>query len=242
MGMGKLDALDLAKDTSSPMRAFGHAQSGMGHGQGMGYAAVDLAHATVTMLGGLPEYTRTAIVRNLEAVHQKTFEVQHAEDEEDMQDIVAQGPPDLMKVASTEQLAFPKGGASKAGFGHSPTLRSGQTLMKIRFRVFDHDVDDEDDFMGSLKIKVNLEGDTAGYHEKMQVKNLHNNQESDPNFDAGSISYRVYLNAVQVYQDTKGHVGDYIDGEQKDEPIDLKLFEITDASPQMQNVYRSEQL
>merc|ERR1719491_1846026 len=238
MRMGKLDALDLAKDTSGPVGQGGH---GLAHGQGMGYAAVDLAHAAVTMLGGLPEYTRTAIVHNLEAVHQKRFEVQHAEDEEDMEDIVAQGPPDLMKVASTEQLAFPKGGASKAGFGHSPTLRSGQTLMKIRFRVFDHDVDDEDDFMGSLKIKVNLAADTAGYHKHMQVEKLHNNQESDPNFDAGKISYRVYLNAVQVYQDTNGHVGDYIDDlDVKDEPI--KLFEITDTSPQMQNVYRSEQL
>ena len=47
-----------------------------------------------------------------------------------MEDIVAAGPPDLMKRA-TSDAAFPLSGASKACFGHSPTLRSGQTLMKI---------------------------------------------------------------------------------------------------------------
>merc|ERR1712013_314043 len=200
----------------------------------MGYAAVNLEHSKVTVLGGLPNYTKDAICANLEAVHGKKFEVEHAEDEEDMEDIVAADglTPDLMKRA-TSDAAFPLSQASKAGFGHSPTLRSGQTLMKIRFRVFDHDVDDEDDFMGSLKRKINLADDTARYHEQMQIERLHNNQVKDPNFDAGRIAYRVYLNAIQVYQDTNGHVGDYIDDlDIADTPI--KLFEIGDSSPQLQ--------
>ena len=87
---------------------------------------------------------------NLEAVHGKQFTVQHAENKEDMEHIAA----------------FPLSDASKAGLGHSPML------MKIRFRVFDHDVDDEDNFMGSLKIKVKLNADTSGYHEDMQVEKL----------------------------------------------------------------------
>ena len=84
--------------------------------------------------------------------------------------------------------------------------------LQIIFRVFDKDVDSEDDFMGSYRAKISLrdiENPIENFHEKIHTAKL---QYKDPYTnklkDAGTISFKIFLNIAYIYQ----HYGiSYID-------------------------------
>merc|ERR1712039_360391 len=102
--------------------------------------------------------------------------------------------------------------------------------LTIRFRVFDHDQDDDDDFMGSRKARIVMSDDTSKYHEQEHVEELlyTNPERKDEKMDVGKIQFRIYLNAAQIYQE----IGlSHIDSGKKDEKID-DGFAVYDSKPQ----------
>ena len=108
-------------------------------------------------------------------------------------------------------------------------------VLKIRFRVFDHDQDDEDDFMGSYKVLVGTNDDNSKLHEKVLDKKLVNNQQ-DKDFDCGKISFRLYFNAVDIWQQYGMR---YIDKDHKEREAELLKIEIQDAQPkQMRDAFQ----
>jgi len=123
-------------------------------------------------------------------------------------------------------------------FGNAASPRmDGKTsdVLKIRFRVFDHDQDDEDDFMGSYKVLVGTNDDNSKLHEKVLDKKLVNNQQ-DKDFDCGKISFRLYFNAVDIWQQYGMR---YIDKDHKEREAELLKIEIQDAQPkQMRDAFQ----
>ena len=93
--------------------------------------------------------------------------------------------------------------------------RIGKTgdQLTILFRVFDKDIDSEDDFMGSYRIKISLkdmENPIENFHEKIHTVKL---QYKDPLTKrtkyAGTISFKIFLNIAYLYQQHGIHYIDY---------------------------------
>eukprot|EP01084_Bolivina_argentea_P317782 551004_1 len=108
-------------------------------------------------------------------------------------DLVRQATPipkDLVRQATTEQKA----------------AHLSEKQLKISFQVFDYDVDDDDKMMGSYEARIDTSNDTTEYHKCLQTVDLMNNELLD--IDAGNISFRVFLNAIQIYMEHGMH---YID-------------------------------
>eukprot|EP00486_Rosalina_sp_Unknown_P009054 CAMPEP_0201595934 /NCGR_PEP_ID=MMETSP0190_2-20130828/192769_1 /ASSEMBLY_ACC=CAM_ASM_000263 /TAXON_ID=37353 /ORGANISM="Rosalina sp." /LENGTH=298 /DNA_ID=CAMNT_0048056087 /DNA_START=1811 /DNA_END=2707 /DNA_ORIENTATION=- len=206
--------------------------------RGVSFAAIDVDSHVVTGLS-MPAYTQKAIQEDLKKQYNQDFEFQVAGSQADIASAMASGQPGLMKRATTDPSAQSSGqilsdeaahsNANKSHFGN----KSGK--LSIRFRVFDHDIDDDDDFMGSYKSKIVMKDDTSNYHQKMITHKLQNNQQEE-DFDCGVISYRIYLNAVQIFQNHELH---YIDKDIEDRPIELFHTEVKDAQPvQMADVFQ----
>eukprot|EP00488_Nonionellina_sp_1-RS-2012_P000478 TRINITY_DN11294_c0_g1_i1.p1 TRINITY_DN11294_c0_g1~~TRINITY_DN11294_c0_g1_i1.p1 ORF type:complete len:120 (-),score=21.63 TRINITY_DN11294_c0_g1_i1:116-475(-) len=82
--------------------------------------------------------------------------------------------------------------------------------------------------MGSYKGKYNMKDDTAKFHEdvqSVQLQYLHGTDEEETN--AGSISFRVFLNVVQMYQDHGLH---YIDSEHADKKLQIFKTELRSST------------
>eukprot|EP00483_Globobulimina_turgida_P010277 UN10296 len=201
--------------------------------RGKSYAAIDIGQSVVTGLS-MPKYAQIAIQADLKEEYGQDFEFVTASSFADLNAKYEQGhaEPDLMKQITTDpqekilsSAAAHSSAENKNLFGGSGQGKSSK--LDIRFRVFDHDVDDDDDFMGSHKAKIDMNTDTSDYHKHLQTVDLHNNDQ--PDIPAGSISFRLFLNAVQIYQDHELH---YIDSHHKDESIQIFKTEIVGAQPQ----------
>eukprot|EP01084_Bolivina_argentea_P082252 148925_1 len=88
--------------------------------------------------------------------------------------------------------------------------------FKIQFRVFDYFDDNDDDFIGGYKAKITLSDDTSIYYKYLQAPKLKHQDNVDA--DVGIITYRVFLNAVEVYKD---HNLSYIDSQEADRPPEI---------------------
>eukprot|EP01083_Nonionella_stella_P010271 29316_1 len=197
--------------------------------RGQSFAAMDLDAGTVTGMA-MPSYCQDAIEEDLRQRHGKDFTFNTAQSVADLNRAHnAASDPEINKQLTTD------GGVARvmsAEAAHSQASRQqgkyGKKLeLTINIRVFDHDLEEDDDFMGSFKGKYKMEEDTSKFHEHLQIKKLHNNEL--PDLDAGTITFRVFLNVVQTYQDHQLH---YIDSDHKDNDINLFRTEITDARPQ----------
>ena len=80
------------------------------------------------------------------------------------------------------------------------------STLKVRFKVFDHDLNDEDDFMGSHKAFLDTSMDNSKLHGQVMEKDLKFAQ--DPTAKPGKISFRLFFNAFDVWQE---HGMRYID-------------------------------
>merc|ERR1712154_19744 len=179
-----------------------------------------------------PQYAQDAIAEDLKTRLGKDFSFQVAgsakslgrqlssleEQGGDMERLVSEPISESAPVLSMEAAHDLK--RRKSGF-----IQSKKNTLTIRFRVFDHDQDDDDDFMGSHKARIVMSDDTSKYHETAHMVPLVYNV--DESKDVGKVQYRIYLNAVQIYQD----IGlSHIDSGKKDEEIDDN-FVISDAKP-----------
>lgn len=76
------------------------------------------------------------------------------------------------------------------------TTGSNSKNLIIYMKVNDYDENSEDDFMGSVKYKIDMSGNKANMHETPIDVRLKHLTESD----AGSIRFKVYLNVFQAYE------------------------------------------
>merc|ERR1712154_157041 len=183
-----------------------------------------------------PQYAQDAIAEDLKTRLGKDFSFQVAgsakslgrqlssleEQGGDMERLVSEPISESAPVLSMEAAHDLK--RRKSGF-----IQSKKNTLTIRFRVFDHDQDDDDDFMGSHKARIVMSDDTSKYHEKEHVVELlyMNPEQKDEKMDVGKVQYRIFLNAVQIYQD----IGlSHIDSGKKDEEINSN-FAIYDSKP-----------
>eukprot|EP01083_Nonionella_stella_P010269 29311_1 len=133
---------------------------------------------------------------------------------------------DLLFVVPFEYLELNQDGANKEEDIYSGDVETTDVRQEwtINLRVFDYIVSEDDDFMGSYEGKYNMQEDTSKCHEHAQTVKLRNNEY--PQLDAGTISFRVFLNVVQTYQDHQLH---YIDSDHEDKAIKFFNTEITEA-------------
>jgi len=198
---------------------------------GTSFAAIDLRSSVVTGLS-MPKYAQDAIANDLKERLGKDFSFQVAgsakslgrqlsvlDEQGDMERYVSDsghGSSAVLSIEAAHDLQ-----RRKSGF-----IQNKKNTLTIRFRVFDHDQDEDDDFMGSHKARIVMSDDTSKYHETAHMVPLVYNV--DESQDVGKVQYRIYLNAVQIYQD----IGlSHIDSGKKDEEIDDN-FVISDAKPQ----------
>jgi len=154
------------------------------------FAAIDIEGSVVYGLD-LPKYAQTAIVQNQSEIHGKTFEFQAAGSAAELAQTMVDAPGlDRRQTSFAGFDSLEQSGAAKIG---------GETL-KIKFQVFDHDVDDEDDFMGSYKVNVNMMDDQSKLHDKVMTKKLKPPADQPIGFNAGTISLRIYCNVIDQYQ------------------------------------------
>ena len=90
---------------------------------------------------------------------------------------------------------------------------SNSSKLVIKFKIHDRDVDDEDDFMGSHKIRVDLSQNTTDFHEELQRVQVSHHKYAPGK--AGYLEFRIYLNVLQYYQDHGLAFIDKIDGSNK---------------------------
>merc|ERR1712228_449965 len=196
---------------------------------GTSFAAIDLNQSVVTGLS-MPQYAQDAIANDLKTRFNKDFSFEVAGSAKSLHRQIS----DLQEMGNLERVVTENDNVSapvlsidaahernraKSGFN------TKDETLTIRFRVFDHDIDDDDDFMGSHKARIIMSDDTSEYHKNEHVQALlHDKHEKGK---AGTIQYRIFLNAVQIYQE---HQLKYID-QVEDVEID-ENFEIYDTKPQ----------
>eukprot|EP01084_Bolivina_argentea_P197144 337889_1 len=146
--------------------------------RGQSFAAIDINQSVVTGLA-MPNYAQKAIQKDLKETYHKDFEFRTAQNQGDIEKAMESDSLGLMRRATTDPtkqsdgniLSGPGGGG---GGANAPKIHYGNASGKltVRFRVFDHDVDDEDDYMGAYKTKIIMNQDTSEFHQKKQTSKL----------------------------------------------------------------------
>merc|ERR1719297_28712 len=163
----------------------------------------------------MPQYAQNAIAQDLKVRYNKDFSFQVAGSVKALNrqlsslDEKNANAGNVHRMTSTD--ANRSSGVLSMEAAHElnrqkSSVKNAKDLLTVRFRVFDHDVDDDDDFMGSHKARIQMSANTAEYHKQLNVVDLvYDGHEKG---SVGSIEYRIFLNAVQIYQDHELH---YID-------------------------------
>lgn len=185
---GSIAASKFSKD-SEPTFAYGGSEAGRSVA-GQSFAAIDINGSVVHGLD-LPEYCKTAIIQANSKKFNKEFHYETASSPADLSHTMYDSPGLERMGTNNDRFANTM----------SPIAESGQpsSELKIRFKVFDHDVNDQDDFMGSHKLFLNTTNDNSKYHEQAMERNLKYQQ--DPTKNAGSIWFKVFLNAFDKWQE-----------------------------------------
>merc|ERR1712228_98804 len=122
-----------------------------------------------------------------------------------------------LKTRFNKDFSFEVAGSAKSLHRQISDLQEMGNLERV--------VTENDNFMGSHKARIIMSDDTSEYHKNEHVQALlHDKHEKGK---AGTIQYRIFLNAVQIYQE---HQLKYID-QVEDVEID-ENFEIYDTKPQ----------
>lgn len=235
---------DFGEDSDGDDFVYGRNEQGVTMHGGMSFAAIDVGHSVVTGLS-MPQYAQDAIQSDLKRQYHKDFEFHVAGSAKQLHDVY-EAAPGFIKAATTDPSANqpPSSGDLHDADAHDKHKNKNirqfggnySSILKISFRIFDHDVDAEDDFMGSYREHVSMKEDTQKYHLKLSTVSLHNNQ-LPADTQCGDIAYTLFLNAVQIYQT---HGVQYIDDKQfQDKAIGAhqennhSLFQpaITDSKP-----------
>merc|ERR1712083_1136585 len=177
---------------------------------------VNASQATIYGVNTLPQYVRDAMKADNEKRYGKEFQFQEMESAADLKMTILDQREESAPFLERRATSF-----AADTLGNATTRDvSMKDVMKIRFRVFDHDMDNDDDFMGSYKVLVGTTDDNSKLHKVDLTKKLVNNQEPK-GFDAGSISFRLYFNVVDIWQQ---HGVRYIDNDAR-EKMQISIHE-----------------
>jgi len=210
--------------TEMTQESFAYGKGGTQLMFGQSFAAIDVSGSVIHGLN-LPKYCKDAIVQENQRRYGHGFRFQTAMTADQLQEATPEAPDlDRRQTSMAYDKLSNRSGSLHEFLGSS----NSKEVLKVQFQVFDHDMDEEDDFMGSYKVMLSTADNNSRLHQQLIEKRLVDKQKMGQ--DMGQISFRLYMNAFDKWQEWGMR---YIDKDRKDTRMqtdrDLMKIEIKDG-------------